>query len=294
MGSSDELMLKIYILLPVHNRRKLTEAFLKCLSLQRFTDYHLVVIDDGSTDRTADMVRQLMPNATILAGNGHLWWAGSLQVGFEWLCKSGAPDHSIVLIINDDVTFEPDFLADAVSELANNPRVLLLAKVFEDERGHIAETGIVADLKQLSFRAAAPGEEINCLTTRGLFLRLKDMKMIGGFHPKILPHYFSDYEYTIRAKRRGLNLITEDSVVLYQNPSTTGYHTFEGLNLPVFLTRYFSRKSLLNPIYRSVFVIFAVPKKWMLGALARVWYWSARDVYQQIRTSALDAMRRLS
>jgi len=104
-------------------------------------------------------------------------------------------------MINDDVTFEPDFLANAVSELANNPRVLLLAKAFEKERRHIIETGLVADLTQLSFRAAAPGEEINCMTTRGLFLRLRDMKTIGGFYPKILPHYFSDYEYTIRAKK---------------------------------------------------------------------------------------------
>jgi len=72
-------MPEMYILLPVHNRRKLTQAFLECLSLQSFIDYHLVVIDDGSRDGTDDMVRQLMPNATILTGNGDLWWAGSLQ-----------------------------------------------------------------------------------------------------------------------------------------------------------------------------------------------------------------------
>jgi len=196
-------------------------------------------------------------------------------------------------MINDDVTFEPDFLANAVSELANNPRVLLLAKAFEKERRHIIETGLVADLTQLSFRAAAPGEEINCMTTRGLFLRLRDMKTIGGFYPKILPHYFSDYEYTIRAKK-GLNLITRDSVALYQNNATTGYHTFNELKLPVFLNRYFSKRSLLNPIYRSVFVLFVVPKKSILGTLARVWYWSARDVCQQFRTSARDRMRSLS
>lgn len=64
--------------------------------------------------------------------------------------------------------------------------------------------GVYADLKKLTFRQAKTKDEINCLSTRGLFLRVKDFKKIGGFYPKLLPHYLSDYEFTIRAYKKSL------------------------------------------------------------------------------------------
>ena len=47
----------LYILLPVHNRCDITREFIDCLKAQTFQDYHLVLIDDGSTDGTEQMVR---------------------------------------------------------------------------------------------------------------------------------------------------------------------------------------------------------------------------------------------
>ncbi|MEO8935379.1 MAG: glycosyltransferase, partial [Burkholderiaceae bacterium] len=72
-------MSKIYILLPVHSRRALTERFIRCLQAQTYTDFHVVLIDDGSTDGTAEMVAALLPGRlTILTGTGDWWWGGSL------------------------------------------------------------------------------------------------------------------------------------------------------------------------------------------------------------------------
>jgi glycosyltransferase involved in cell wall biosynthesis len=41
-------MKKVYILLPVHNRKEVTQSFIKCLNAQSVKDFHLVLIDDGS------------------------------------------------------------------------------------------------------------------------------------------------------------------------------------------------------------------------------------------------------
>ena len=70
---------KIYILLPVHNRKEITRGFVECLKAQTFQDYRLVLIDDGSNDGTADMVKESIPSVTVLRGIGDWWWAGSLQ-----------------------------------------------------------------------------------------------------------------------------------------------------------------------------------------------------------------------
>ena len=44
----------VYILLPVHNRRAITVRMAEALRGQTRQDFQLVLVDDGSTDGTAD------------------------------------------------------------------------------------------------------------------------------------------------------------------------------------------------------------------------------------------------
>jgi GT2 family glycosyltransferase len=272
---------KFYILLPVHNRREITRSFVQCLQVQSHPGYHLVLIDDGSTDGTADMVRESIHSLTVLHGKGDLWWAGSLQKGLDWLTERETDDSAIVLFINNDVTFGPDYLSSACSVMKNRSGLLLLSRYSSDGGNVISESGVIADLKRMSFRAANAGEEINCLSTRGLFIRFGDIRIIGDFHTRVLPHYLSDYEYTIRAARKGMRCETSERVFLCPNHDTTGYHEFKEPGFLRFLKRYFSIKSVLNPIYLSVFAILSAPKPWILPNLARIWFRCAKIISRQ-------------
>ena len=46
---------------------------------------------------------------------------------------------------------------------------------------------------------------------------LEDFLDLGSFHTILLPHYLSDYEFTLRASRRGYRLTTDASVRLVKN-----------------------------------------------------------------------------
>ena len=115
----------IYILLPVHNRREITRDFIDCLVSQTWQHYHLVLIDDGSTDGTEQMVRERIDNLTVIRGNGDWWWAGSLQQGVNFLKNKGLSPDDYVLIANDDVVFGKDFLSKGISILDKNKQALL-------------------------------------------------------------------------------------------------------------------------------------------------------------------------
>ena len=54
------------VVIPVHNRRHLIDETLQAVDAQTFRDFELVVVDDGSTDGTADRVRELRPDALVL------------------------------------------------------------------------------------------------------------------------------------------------------------------------------------------------------------------------------------
>jgi GT2 family glycosyltransferase len=273
---------KIYILLPAHNRREVTRRLIECLRDQTYQNYHLILIDDGSTDGTEEMVRSEISSLTVIKGNGNWWWAGSLQQGFEWLRENGVNSDALILLINDDVRFFPDYLERAVRVMADKKGVLVLSRFWSSDTGKMSETGVFADMRHLSFTIADSPERINCLTTRGLFVYWGDILSIGDFYPKLLPHYLSDYEYTMRAFRKGFKCETSPDLLIIPDENETGRRSFEDLGLIEFFKCFFSKKSVPNPIYWSTFVLLTSPWPWLVPNVIRVWITALIFILKQL------------
>ncbi len=215
------------------------------------------------------MVQSQIQSVTVIKGNGDWWWGGSLQQGYQWLRSQKLPESDMVLIINDDTEFEPDFLENGVTLLKKKEKTLILAQCYSKQTQQLIDAGVHLDWRRLSFEQASTPEQINCLSTRGLFLRVEDLFEIGGFYPRLLPHYGSDYEFTIRAHRKGMKLITHPSIKLWVDEEATGYHKLNSESLS--LRRIFSKKSAFNPVVWTSFILLACPWRWKIMNLYRVW-----------------------
>lgn len=55
----------ISIIIPTYNRRKILESTLKALEKQNFEDFEVVIVDDGSEDKTQDMMNNFLKNTVI-------------------------------------------------------------------------------------------------------------------------------------------------------------------------------------------------------------------------------------
>ena len=87
-------------------------------------------------------------------------------------------------------------------------------------------------------------------------MRASDMKKIGGFHPVLLPHYGSDYEWTIRASRKKkIKILCVSSLQYEVNEETTGDNATKGRTIK----QVFKKRSVSNPIYRANFCFMAPP-----------------------------------
>ena len=117
-------------------------------------------------------------------------------------------------------------------------------------------------------------------------MRVADFRQAGGFYPRLLPHYLSDYEFTIRARRKGLRLLTVPSLTLRLDTDATGEHGYETESLSKFLEN-FSRRSASNPIARAAFIALACPWPWKSLHLAKhclgTWKTFYRSVFRSIR-----------
>ena len=262
---------RLYILLPVYNRKRKTQDFIAGLKKQTFQDFHLVLLDDGSTDGTADWVKQALPNVTVLQGNGTWWWGGALDVGREWLIQQNLDSDKLVLIINDDTIIDSGFLEKGIQALLASPRSILFAKNFSLKTGALLDAGVLADWKNLYFTCEIREEQINCLSSRGLLLRLEDLISIGGFYPRLLPHYGSDYEYTYRAGKKGYHLFTVPEFRLSYDEASTGLQVIEAQGLVDFFKKSFSKRSPQNPLMWSAFILISCPWQWKIQNVLRVW-----------------------
>lgn len=272
----------IYIILPVHNRVKFTREFVQCLSQQTYNNYHLVLIDDGSTDYTAQEVKKIIPCCEVIYGKGNWWWGGSLQKGFERLknIKDG-----YVLICNDDTTFNNDFLKDAINKLEVMPDTLLLAAPYNHITGKLIDTGVYFNFKKNKMLLAKQSSEIDFMSTRGLFMRIKDFNKVGGFKPFLLPHYYSDYEFTHRAKQKGLKLVCDTTLRINSVESATGTKNISGeKNFISYINKMFSKRYDMNPVYTSNFIFLTFPFPYNIKFGLLTYY----DAFKRILKFALN------
>jgi GT2 family glycosyltransferase len=102
------------VLMACHNRRELTLASLRSLFGQRHADVDVSVflVDDGSTDRTAEAVTEEFPKVKIIPGNGRLYWSGGMRLAFDIAIGQEFQFH---LWLNDDVVLSNDAIGNLLS-----------------------------------------------------------------------------------------------------------------------------------------------------------------------------------
>ena len=262
----------LYVVVPVHNRVAITTRFLDSLGQQNLQDYLLVLVDDGCTDGTVETVAARVgpERLMVLRGDGNLWWAGALQLAYDALKERPFAVEDAVLIVNDDVRFDNDFLRAGLGVLQRHPEACIQAIGIDRASGDV-DRGAIADLHRLRFRGAGKGELPDCLSTRGLMMRASTFVQSGGFRPQRLPHYLSDYEFTLRLHRRGTPLLVDDSFCAEVDLSLTGLSEARPGGLRQVWRDSLSNRAKFNPKHWSAFALMVCPP-W-IGPVhaARIW-----------------------
>lgn len=193
-------------------------------------------------------------------------------MAYQWLVSSGVKDMESVLICNDDTSFDNTYVERGIRRLHENPHTLVVGTGYGLYGKERLDGLFFHSYKDGTGRLLGEGEEGNCASTRSLFLKAGDWKKIGGFHPMLLPHYASDFEFTIRASRKGFRLCSFTDLTYVFDEGTTGDNEYEKLTLK----KLFSKRSNSNPFYKLSFILLSTPIRYLpshvfyqLGRFAR-------------------------
>jgi GT2 family glycosyltransferase len=217
----------VHVLMPVFNRLQMTRQMIDNLRAQQLDEaLRIVVVDDGSTDGTAEWL-DAQPDVVAVRGNGHLWWGGAIHAGLERVEQSQPADTDWVLWVNNDTRIEPRF----VQSLLDAARVHSPAAVGSVIRNQMpphevlsigpridAWRLLVTDRLDASGAVAATTQgqaiEVDALSGRGVLFPLQALRAAGGMRPRALPHYLADYEVSLRVRAAGWRLLVSPSAAV--------------------------------------------------------------------------------
>ena len=139
-AGSSALTVRVVAVAAAHDRRDLTVRWVRSLVASHLDGLalHVVLVDDGCSDGTAEAVRAVLPSVEVVRGDGSLYWAGGTNLGLRH-ALAHRPDY--VLVANDDTVLAPDALAHLVDCAMRRPRsVVAPVLVHADDPGRAFQT----------------------------------------------------------------------------------------------------------------------------------------------------------
>jgi GT2 family glycosyltransferase len=207
-------MRSIAVLLTCHNRKAKTLSCLTSLFAQQLTGIRLdvLLVDDASSDGTADAVQALFPQVQLIAGTGQLFWNGGMRLCWQQ-ALSLTPDF--YLWLNDDVILAPDALDRLVhcydQQQASGAVGAVVGTVRDPQSQRPSYGGRRALRRWLPLSISpvlSPQQQpLSCDYVNGnLCLIPAEAVRQTGILSARFTHSMGDFDYSIRLRRAGLSL----------------------------------------------------------------------------------------
>jgi GT2 family glycosyltransferase len=253
----------VFAVIPVHGR---VDQTLRCLrSLEAGTvTATAIVVDDGSTDGTARAVARHHPDAVVLHGDGHLWWAGATNLGVEHALAHGA-DH--VLTLNNDGVLAPTALEALLdSERTGGPALRCSQRHDLDHPDHMITAGRLMDWDDpAGYRKVDPGGDAPILVdtagANSMLVPRRCFEETGLFDAARFPQCWADWDFQLRARARGWPLYTVPASVVLEDLSTTGPRLTPRTDLRAAVRLVTSRRSPYYPLFLWRFFRHHAPRR---------------------------------
>ena len=219
----------VYIVILNWNGGSLTIDCLKSLAKVEFDNYKILVVDNGSTDDSINVIKKEYPDIEILKLDSNIGYAAGNNAGFE-LLKNKNPKY--IIFLNNDTIVDKYFIEPLIKPLQINSEIgQTVPKIYYADKidriwyaggkvnlwlGLVYHEGIrkkdTASLMIAKFTDYATG----CCFA----MRYKDFSELHGFDTNF-PMYGEDVDLSMRVKASGKNILFEPSSMIWHKVSAS-------------------------------------------------------------------------
>lgn len=257
--------IKIGAVIPTFNRAASLRTILTCLREQR-PGAHLItiipiVVVDGSTDGTLEMLAAEFPAAIIVHGDGNWWYTRSINEGIR---KARQLDCNYILTLNDDLTFSPGYIDKIVSDhlaagpgsvigsvslSATTPRVITFSGVSAITRT-LKEYNYLPKFSPISEDKLSGIKPSMVLSGRGILYPMAIFDRFGLYDERLV-QYSSETDFTYTMSRNGIPVMISYNAWVYENVRLTSEGAIYNNPSLRALFRSFRNKYSINSWYKT-------------------------------------------
>lgn len=215
--------MKVSILLPSYNHEKFVGAAIDSVLSQSYSDFELLVGDDGSTDHTAEVIRKYSdPRIVFFPHQSNL----GATLNHRFLLEKAKGEY--VALINSDDLWLPDKLEKQVQYLDDHPAAVMCAgwAKFIDENGNDIDIG--DNIFEQRNRTQAEWIEYffihgNCICHPSVLVRREVYEKLGFYNLAL--RQLPDFEMWVRMIQEGEFYIFQQPMVAHRRFMCEGENT---------------------------------------------------------------------
>jgi len=227
---------RIGVVIPTHNRKEALRRVLVQLDGQQLDDtieMIVVIVVDGSSDGTFEMLRTDFPDVHVVEGNGTWWYTKSMNIGFKYL-----QGHEVecVLTLNDDCDLGRNYVKSLVHARQEvNGESIIGSIGFTSGNPHRIFFSGVKRVDWRMYRSdvyhefLAPCDPTTLtglhpsvlLPGRGMFIPTKVLESLNCFDESF-PQYGSDDDFCLRAIAQNVKVYVSWDSRIFSEPRGTG------------------------------------------------------------------------
>lgn len=245
---------KVFIIILAYNGGKLLENCLKSLKKVDYSNFHIVVVDNNSTDNSVEKIEKKFPQVAIVKNKKNIGFAAGNNIGIKYTLEKGA---DYVLLLNQDTEVEPNFLTELIKEGEKNSQAGLLSPLIFWKRSDQVwfSSGRINWLNMKTYHKTSLIQDRNLetsfLTGCSLLIKRSVLEKVGLLDEDFFL-YWEDVDYSLRARKAGFRMkVIPESIV----------HHFESSNK--------LNKSKVYWLVLSGLIFFEKNSAWFL----RPWLW---------------------
>lgn len=195
--------MKVSVIIPAYNEEKVIKDCLESLAKQTYTDLEIIVVDDGSTDKTVEKVHGVQLLKQTHRGPGEARNLGAKKAKGE-----------ILVFVDADMTFDKDFIKELVAPIIDGKTI----GTFSKEEYVLNKDSVWS--KCWNINKGLPSDRMhpkNYPDTQPVFRAIlkKEFNRVGGFSPI---GYIDDYTLS---EKLGIQAdIVKGAIFYHKNPDT--------------------------------------------------------------------------
>ena len=199
--------MEVSIIIPVYNRKEMVRKASEFLFNQNYAkeNYEIVVVDDGSTDGTEEMVNSLSPPCRLVylhqdRKGPHI----ARNLGIE------NAQGKIIIFIDSDVFAPPNFIDEHMRFHRRFKNVIVSGPTVRTDK----LKDVFSDIKRRKFRESLAWSGPSLITSN-LSVKREFLLKVGGFDGEFVGMGWHDWELGLRLKKLGLKVKRNVEAIVY-------------------------------------------------------------------------------